>query len=127
MGTKTLWGSGGECFLKLGEWNRFNRPGWIVFMDTHEDTMDLCIFALAQDATHGTWGGYPASRHGRAGTLGFVDGHVELKRWVDPRTTPPVTGTPPGPSGNVFGSPDYHYVWLRSGKLQPIYHFNDDF
>jgi prepilin-type N-terminal cleavage/methylation domain-containing protein/prepilin-type processing-associated H-X9-DG protein len=127
MGTRVLWGAGGEVFLKLDEWNRFNRPGWIVFMDTHEDTMDLCIFALGRDATYGVWGIYPASRHGRAGTLGYVDGHVEMKRWVDPRTTPPVTGTPPGPSENVFGSPDFHYVWVRSMKLQPIYRFNDDF
>ena len=83
MGTRVLWGAGGEVFLKMDEWNRFQRPGWIVFMDTHEDTMFYCTFALAKDATYGLWQTYPASRHGRAGTLGYVDGHVEMRRWVD--------------------------------------------
>jgi prepilin-type N-terminal cleavage/methylation domain-containing protein/prepilin-type processing-associated H-X9-DG protein len=127
MGTRVLWGAGGEVFLKMDEWNRFHRPGWIVFMDTHEDTMFYCTFALARDATYGGWGQFPGSRHGRAGTLGYVDGHVEMRRWVDPRTVVPVTGGLPIAIGNVFGSPDYHYVWLRFGKLQPIYSFSDDF
>jgi prepilin-type N-terminal cleavage/methylation domain-containing protein/prepilin-type processing-associated H-X9-DG protein len=127
MGTRILWGSGGEVFFKMDEWNRFHRPGWIVFMDTHEDSIRTCTFSLARDATYGVWGNYPAARHGKAGTLGFVDGHVEMKRWVDPRTLIPVTGIAPPPATNVFGSPDYHYVYLRFGKLQPIYSFNDDF
>ena len=70
---------------------------------------------------------YPAARHGNAGTLGFVDGHVEMKRWVDPRTLIPVTGSIWHPVVNHFGSPDYHYVCLRSHKLQPLYPFSDDF
>ena len=127
MGARILWGSGGEIFLKMGEWDRFNRPGWIVFMDTHEDTIGTCIFNLARGATYGAWGKYPSARHGNAGTLGFVDGHVEMKRWVDPRTLIPVTGIGPLAATNVFGSSDYHYVWLRSAKLQPIYSYSDDF
>ncbi len=35
-------------------------------------------------------GDMPASYHNRAGGLSFVDGHAEIKRWRDPRTTPPV-------------------------------------
>jgi len=31
---------------------------------------------------------YPASYHNRAGGLSFADGHAEIHRWVDPRTTP---------------------------------------
>jgi prepilin-type processing-associated H-X9-DG protein len=126
MGTRVLWGSGGEFFLKMDEWNRFHRPGWIVFMDTHEDSINFCLFYLSRGATFGGWGQFPTARHGKAGTLGFVDGHVEMKRWVDPRTLVPVTGGPIPPQ-NHFGSPDYHYVWLRSHKLQPIYSFSDDF
>jgi prepilin-type N-terminal cleavage/methylation domain-containing protein/prepilin-type processing-associated H-X9-DG protein len=120
MGTKMLGGSGGEFFLKMGDWNRFSRPGWIVFMDTHEDTIGTCIYNLTRDATYGYWQKFPASRHGKTGTLGFVDSHVEMKRWTDLRTLTPQPG-------NFFGSPDYHYVWLRSHKLMPIYPFNDDF
>ena len=127
MGTRVLWGAGGEVFMKMGEWDRFTRPGWIVFMDTHEDSIRTCTFNLVRDVTYGAWENYPAARHGRAGTLGFVDGHVEMKRWVDPRTLIPITGIVQPPARNVFGSPDYHYVWLRHAKLQPIYNFSDDF
>ena len=31
---------------------------------------------------------YPASYHNRAAGLTFADGHAEIKRWLDPRTTP---------------------------------------
>src|SRR5437870_11885648 len=102
MGTRVMWEAGGEIFLKMGDWDRFNRPGWIVFMDTHEDSIRTCIFSLARDATFGAWGKYPTGRHGNSGTLGFVDGHVEIKRWVDPRTLIPVTGSIWHPVVNVF-------------------------
>jgi prepilin-type processing-associated H-X9-DG protein len=31
---------------------------------------------------------YPASYHNGAGGFSFADGHAEIKKWVDPRTTP---------------------------------------
>jgi prepilin-type N-terminal cleavage/methylation domain-containing protein/prepilin-type processing-associated H-X9-DG protein len=31
---------------------------------------------------------YPASYHNGAGGFSFADGHSEIKKWVDPRTTP---------------------------------------
>src|SRR2546422_7529958 len=31
---------------------------------------------------------YPASYHNRAGGFSFADGHSEIRKWVDPRTTP---------------------------------------
>src|SRR5438093_5563703 len=67
LGTRVLWGAGGEVFLKMGEWDRFSRPGWIVFMDTHEDSIRQCIFNMVRDFTYGAWENYPAARHGRAG------------------------------------------------------------
>ncbi|MBM3877184.1 MAG: DUF1559 domain-containing protein [Verrucomicrobia bacterium] len=33
---------------------------------------------------------FPGSYHVKASVLSFADGHVEMHRWVDPRTTPPV-------------------------------------
>jgi prepilin-type processing-associated H-X9-DG protein len=32
----------------------------------------------------------PASYHNGAGGITFADGHAEIKRWVDPRTKPPI-------------------------------------
>jgi prepilin-type processing-associated H-X9-DG protein len=33
---------------------------------------------------------FPASYHGGAGGLAFVDGHSEIHKWRDPRTIPPI-------------------------------------
>ena len=32
----------------------------------------------------------PGYYHHRAGGLSFADGHAEIRRWVDPRTMPPI-------------------------------------
>ena len=33
---------------------------------------------------------YPASYHNGSGGLSFADGHAEIRKWKDPRTTPPL-------------------------------------
>ena len=33
---------------------------------------------------------YPGSYHNRAGGFSFADGHAEIKKWLDGRTTPPI-------------------------------------
>jgi prepilin-type N-terminal cleavage/methylation domain-containing protein/prepilin-type processing-associated H-X9-DG protein len=127
MGTMAGWGAAGEVFLKMGDWNRYSRPGWIVFTDTHDDSIGTCIFNQIRDVTFGGWGKFPTARHGKSGTVGFIDGHAEIRRWVDPRTLAPVTGSPWIPVVNHFGSADWHWFWMRHSKLRPIYTFNDDF
>jgi prepilin-type processing-associated H-X9-DG protein len=66
-----------------------------VFIDEHEDTIGTPRFEMAPEAPSPNqifWPALPASRHGLAGALSYVDGHVELHRWRDPRTTPKPTG-----------------------------------
>jgi prepilin-type processing-associated H-X9-DG protein len=36
---------------------------------------------------------FPADWHDQSAAVAFVDGHVEVHRWLDPRTTPPHHGT----------------------------------
>jgi len=56
----------------------------------------------------------PASYHNNAGGLSFADGHAEIKRWLDPRTTPPLrdynwTGTTiPSPRNPDIAWLQYH-------------------
>jgi len=56
-----------------------------VFVDEHEDSITRGNFICGEG-----WYTLPASRHGGAGTFSFADGHVEIKRWLDPRTILPV-------------------------------------
>ena len=52
----------------------------------------------------------PASYHNGAGGLSFVDGHAEIKRWLDPRTAPPPEQLIPGPNRSP-GNLDI--IWLQ--------------
>src|SRR2546422_889300 len=56
---------------------------------------------------------YPASYHNRAGGLRFADGHSEIKRWVDPRTTPPLKKgtTAVGDAGRVNSPNNKNIFW----------------
>jgi prepilin-type processing-associated H-X9-DG protein len=64
----------------------------------------------------------PASYHNGAGGLSFVDGHAEIKRWVDPRTTPPLqmnsdwlenSGIIPSPNNRDIG-------WLQARATRQV-------
>ena len=54
----------------------------------------------------------PASYHDRAGGLSFVDGHAEIKRWLDDRTMPPLVRD--GLIPDQFPSPNNpDVIWLQ--------------
>jgi len=68
----------------------------LLFWDQREDSINWGNFFVDMSgfpASPGSIlisGDYPASYHNRAGGLSFVDGHAEIKRWLDARTTPPL-------------------------------------
>lgn len=65
-----------------------------VLIDEHPDSINYGDFAVVyRDATELQKTqiiDMPASTHNGAGGLSFADGHAEIRRWVDPRTRPPV-------------------------------------
>ena len=63
-----------------------------VFVDEREDSIDDGYFGvdMANAIGSATWVNYPASYHNRAGGFSFADGHAAIKKWLDPRTTPPL-------------------------------------
>ena len=85
-----------RIFHKLSD---FTSPGpslTLLFWDQREDSInwgnffvDMSGYPDQPNLTFWT-GDMPASYHHRAGGLSFVDGHSEIKRWLDPRTMPPV-------------------------------------
>ncbi len=86
-----------EVFRKL---SAFNNPGpstTFVLLDMREDSINTGGFGVNmagfpdQPELHGFIGfDYPASYHSDSGTLSFADGHSETRRWIDPRTRPPL-------------------------------------
>src|SRR6266571_974091 len=68
----------------------------LLFWDQREDSINWGNFFVDMTgfpASPGSVlisGDYPAGYHNGAGGLSFVDGHAEIKRWLDARTTPPL-------------------------------------
>jgi len=72
-----------------------NPSSLFVFTDEHPDSLDFVSFWV-EDRKSGAGltsgsGSCPGSLHNGSATISFADGHVELHRWLDPRTKPPVT------------------------------------
>jgi len=58
---------------------------------------------------------FPGSYHAGAGGLSFVDGHSEIHKWRDPRTTPPI-GKIPGLNQSSHDNQDVFWVMERSTR-----------
>ncbi len=61
-----------------------------VLIDEREDSINDGLFQtdLVDRGTSARIVDYPASYHGQAAGILFADGHAEIKKWRDPRTTP---------------------------------------
>jgi prepilin-type N-terminal cleavage/methylation domain-containing protein len=64
-----------------------------VFMDEREDSIndgEMVVGMFGWPSQSNAWMivDYPASYHNLAGGLAFADGHSEVRKWRDPRTTP---------------------------------------
>jgi len=86
-------GQGFRIYMKVSE---LTDPGpshtW-VFLDEREDSIndgEMVVGMNGYPDTPSAWRivDYPASYHNGAGGLSFADGHSEIKKWVDARTTP---------------------------------------
>jgi prepilin-type N-terminal cleavage/methylation domain-containing protein/prepilin-type processing-associated H-X9-DG protein len=92
-----------------------------VLIDEREDSINDGLFQtnLKDRGAAARIVDYPASYHNRAAGLSFADGHAEVKRWHDPRTTPPLKAGAPinldVPSPN---NPDVAWLQERSSSLK---------
>ena len=99
-----------------------------MFIDEREDANSWANFCVDMEGySPYSPGAYkmfdmPASYHANAGGLSFADGHSELHKWVDPRTTPPIVV-----EGNIWNgqvgmaSPNNKDIgWLQDHATRPI-------
>lgn len=93
-----------------------NPSGLFVFIDEHPDSLDFVSFWV-EDRKSGAGltghsGSCPSSLHHGRATISFADGHVELHKWIDPRTTRPVTYSE-RLSFQFYGSDNPDIRWLQ--------------
>ena len=91
------WAASGPGWTVYRKATDMNSPGpastW-VFLDERADSIDDGCFFVDMKGFSDQPGqlhmmDYPAAYHSGACSFAFADSHVELKRWRDPRTTPP--------------------------------------
>jgi prepilin-type N-terminal cleavage/methylation domain-containing protein len=99
-----------------------NPSGIWLLLDEREDSINNGYFRV-QNGTDVPWKpakfylyNWPASYHNRAGALNFTDGHSEIRKWLDPRTCPPLSRRQLDPIGGVPqpGNADVGWLWERS-------------
>jgi prepilin-type N-terminal cleavage/methylation domain-containing protein/prepilin-type processing-associated H-X9-DG protein len=111
-------GSVWRVFLKESELIDPGPSQTFLFLDMRHDSIDIGNFAAdmrgwPDDPASIGFYDLPGSYHNRAGGLAFADGHAEIRRWVDARTTPPLVrgGLIPDVIRSPF-NPDV--IWLQS-------------
>lgn len=81
-----------KAFIKSSDL-QFPGPSQLyVLLDEHPDSINAGGFAnqMVENLAQSRIIDFPASYHNAAAGISFSDGHAEIKKWVDPRTTPPV-------------------------------------
>ena len=103
-------------FFKTSDFWRVGPANIWVLLEESPWTIDDGRFEVMWPANPGSevWSGYPATRHGKAGPVGFADGHVEIRKWVEASSVPEpkvlsTFGTYPVP-----GSRDFRWLHDRT-------------
>lgn len=112
-----LSGGGWRLYFKMPD---LVDPGpartWLL-LDMREDSIDIGNFATDMRGwpDKGSQTGFydlPGMYHGKACGFSFADGHAEIKKWRDPRTTPPLVTN--GEIADQYASPgNLDVVWLQ--------------
>ncbi|HEY5912192.1 MAG TPA: hypothetical protein VJA21_16435 [Verrucomicrobiae bacterium] len=77
-------------YKKMTDVTRDPSPSMLwVFIDENPDSINNAAFAVKMDmsGTRAAWQDGPATYHGGACGFAFADGHSEIKKWRDARTT----------------------------------------
>lgn len=108
---------GQDQYIIFRKYSDIIRPSpamaWVL-VDEREDSINDGLFQtdLKNRGASARIVDYPASYHGRAAGILFADGHAEIKKWVDARTTPPVSRNGLIPL-NVASANNPDVAWLQ--------------
>jgi prepilin-type N-terminal cleavage/methylation domain-containing protein/prepilin-type processing-associated H-X9-DG protein len=81
-----------KAFIKSSDMDAAGPSKLYVLLDEHPDGINAGGFAnmMVESPATARIIDFPASYHNGAAGLSFADGHAEIRKWVDPRTKPPV-------------------------------------
>jgi prepilin-type processing-associated H-X9-DG protein len=86
-----------------------------VFIDQREDSISDSYFEVHMEgsAAGAELKDFPASYHNDSGSVSFADGHAETRRWLDPRTRPPLRRGAQLPKGALTPN-NADVAWLQA-------------
>jgi prepilin-type N-terminal cleavage/methylation domain-containing protein len=116
-GTEGGWGPGWRVYKKTGDMVDPGPSRTFVLLDEREDSINDAFWVVSMDGFPDKPQStkivdYPASYHNRAGGFSFADGHSEIRKWVDGRTTPPLKHNGQIPL-NVPSPNNKDVIWLQ--------------
>lgn len=126
-GTDGGWGAAVSAYQIYRKYSDLVEPGpaktWVL-LDMREDSIDMGNFATSMrgfsplnPAAYEFWD-LPGFYHNRAGGFSFADGHAEIKKWRDGRTTPPLVRN--GFVADRVASPNNQDIaWLQDHSTRP--------
>jgi prepilin-type N-terminal cleavage/methylation domain-containing protein/prepilin-type processing-associated H-X9-DG protein len=121
--TDTHWfGEGFRIYHKSSDLVEPGPARTFVLVDEREDSIndgELCVGMFGYPDQPQDWKlvDYPASYHNGAAGLSFADGHAEIKKWIDPRTRPPVkTATDLPLNTSSSKNPDAFWLMYHSTR-----------
>ncbi len=117
-----------QVYPKLSSITGSSSPSSIfVFLDMREDRVnwsnfmtDMTGYKPYNPASYAFTSDLPGMYHHRACGFSFVDGHSELRKWLDPRTTPPlVPGGDPLAIQSTASPGNVDIGWLQERSTRP--------
>ena len=123
------WAAGGgpdkwAVYHKSTDFNNPGPSGTFVFLDEREDSINdgyyvVDMFGYPDKPNAWKIVDYPASYHNNAGGFSFADGHSEIKKWTDARTTPRLNPKQDLPLNNPSpNNKDVNWMQIRSTRKQ---------
>lgn len=119
--------SGFHVFYKLGQMADPGPSRTFVFLDERAETLSESAYYLSMDSypkrpEASSFFDYPGASHNGAASFSFGDGHVESRKWLDPRTHPQrVTPTGDGYNAEVPSPNNPDIYWMQERCTAPVH------
>ncbi len=122
---KHTWFGGPEwrMYLKTSDFIDPGASGTWILLDEREDSINDGFWVTWMpdypNPAKTVMVDYPAGYHNKAAGLAFADGHSEIKRWLDPRTTP-VLKPGQGLALNVPQPNNKDVLWIQDRTTRKV-------
>jgi prepilin-type N-terminal cleavage/methylation domain-containing protein/prepilin-type processing-associated H-X9-DG protein len=122
------WADPYRIYLKLSDIGGadFGPSKAFVFLDMREDRVnwgnfmtDMRGYSPRDPGAYGFTEDLPGMYHNQACGFSFADGHSEMKRWQDGRTTPPLIFNQVGSTSDTSSPNNRDVAWLQEHTTRP--------